>query len=98
MIYGVGIVSALVAAEHILRSNVRRRGNELPPLALGWKLIPAVIMTQSLSMHYLVQTLFLRRIDWRGVSYRIGWPDRIRLSAYRPFRPSARPESSHSVL
>jgi hypothetical protein len=85
-LYLAGLLSALTVGETLLRRIVRARRTDIPPVTFSWKTIPALLLTQVLAFHCLIATIFLRRIDWRGISYAIYGPENIRLLEYRPFR------------
>jgi glycosyltransferase involved in cell wall biosynthesis len=85
-VYLIGIVSALSVGEAVIRRIARARHSNVPPITFSWKTIPALLLTQVLALHCMVLTIFLRRIDWRGITYAIDGPEKIRLLEYRPFR------------
>lgn len=92
-----GLLSALNVGEVLIRRIVSKRGETVPPVLVSWKIIPAALLTQGLSLYCLVKTLFLRRIDWRGITYAIHGPENIRLLEYRPFQTQPA-DPTHSVI
>src|SRR5205807_2344784 len=84
-LYLGGLVSALGVGEVLIRRIVGARRTDIPAPAFSWKTIPALLVTQFLVFYCLVSTAFVRRIDWRGVTYAIEGSENIRLLEYRPF-------------
>src|SRR5207253_9722091 len=64
-----GLVVALGAGEVLIRRIVGTRRTDLPAPVFSWKTIPALLLTQFLAFYLLVSTVFVRRIDWRGITY-----------------------------
>jgi hypothetical protein len=96
-LYLAGMMSALSVGEWVIRRIVRARRSDVPPVTFSWKTIPALLLTQALVFHCMFATIFLRRIDWRGITYAIDGPENIRLLEYRPFR-SQRIDPTRSVV
>jgi cellulose synthase/poly-beta-1,6-N-acetylglucosamine synthase-like glycosyltransferase len=93
--YCIGMLSALTVGERLLW----QRSDPPPPPISTWKLVPATIVTQVLSIYAMIETMFMRSIDWRGVTYAIDGRDRIRLVEYKPYRaPVTKPGNARSVL
>jgi cellulose synthase/poly-beta-1,6-N-acetylglucosamine synthase-like glycosyltransferase len=98
-LYGVGMFSALAVGEVLIRRIIAKRGETLPYARVSWRMWPAGILTQLLSIYCLIASVFLRTIHWRGVAYAIHGPENIRLLEYHPFQPlSAATEPSRSVV
>jgi Glycosyltransferase like family 2 len=95
-LYLGGLVAALGVGEVLIRRIVGTRRTDLPASAFSRQTIPALLLTQLLTFYLLVATVFVRRIDWRGVSYAIQGPENMRLLEYRPFRGSPT-DSNRSV-
>ena len=70
-----------------MRRIVRGRGEDANwlPLASWPSYALALPLTQVVYALVLLSSLAIRKVDWRGVSYRIDGPFRIRLLEYRPF-------------
>src|SRR5205823_12365011 len=83
-VYFVGMASALLSGEWLMRSNMRRRLERVPAYPTIWKLIPAAFIAQVISMHFLWACVKARRVDWRGVTYALA-PGSVRLLEYRPY-------------
>jgi hypothetical protein len=97
--FTLGQLGALLTGEWLIRCNVANRQKEVPAFTWTIKLIPAAFLAQGLGIQGLIATLFLRRIDWRGISYAIYGPDRIRLLAYKPFDGARQQfDTDHSVM
>ena len=80
------MVGGLVAGDRLVRTNMRSRIADIPPPPMSWKILPAAIATQSLSMRLMIETLSLPRIDWRGIVYHLLPNSEIRLDKYEPFK------------
>ena len=74
----------------------RRVGCCRKPTAL-WRLI-AIPWTQVVYLVALISALLVRRVEWRGVVYRIDGPTRIRLLEYRPFQADTSADRSGQSL
>lgn len=57
----------------------------------NWRFPPKVVLATPLTAFVycscLLKTLFARRIDWRGIEYRIDGPWQIELVEYQPYQP-----------
>src|SRR5438874_4331448 len=67
--YTVGMVVILIIGERMFRGNMLKRLDHVPPYPPIWKLIPAIILAQSISMRHLVKCITAPSVDWRGVTY-----------------------------
>jgi hypothetical protein len=87
--YEICLLLLLPPVEVALRRIVRGRGETADWLPLSrWPAYAlALPLTQVVYALVLLSSLAVRRVDWRGVSYRIDGPFRIRLLEYRPFSP-----------
>ena len=86
-IYELGLLLLLPPVETAMRRIVRGRGEspERIPLLAWPQYALALPLTQLVYMLVLLSSLTIRRVDWRGVSYRIDGPFRIKLEKYRPY-------------
>jgi hypothetical protein len=91
------MAGGLVAGDRLVRTNMRSRIADIPPAPMSWKIIPAAIATQSLSMRLMIETLSLSRIDWRGIVYHLLPNGEIRLDKYEPFE-MLRSDPNRSVV
>jgi hypothetical protein len=96
--YAIGLLGAFLTGEWLVRRNMRGRIADVPPYPITWKIVPAAIMAQALSIHCMMATLTLRRIDWRGVHYAVEGPEKIRLVEYSPYLPPQTLDPTRSVV
>ena len=83
----------------MFRGNMLKRLEHVPPYPPIWKLIPAIILAQSISMRHLVKCITAPSVDWRGVTYALEGGGRVRLMEYRPYSGAERwKEASRSVV
>jgi cellulose synthase/poly-beta-1,6-N-acetylglucosamine synthase-like glycosyltransferase len=94
--YALGLLAALAALEALVRRRARERGEAPPPPPFSWKTLPALALAQAVHLGCLLSALGLRRVTWRGVTYRLGGRGQVRLLEYRPF--AAAPAAAESVL
>jgi hypothetical protein len=90
-LYFGGLMAALFLAERLIRSLVRRRGQELPPPVFHWRACVAAVLAHAIHIGCLAAAVCARRVAWRGVEYRVGGPKRVRLGEYRAFGRSEAP-------
>jgi hypothetical protein len=83
--FGLGIAGAIGWIDASLRSTAHKRSERLP--ACSWKLALAGPLAQVLYFAALVSVSFLRRVDWRGITYKLDGPTPVRLTAYHPYHP-----------
>jgi hypothetical protein len=84
------MLASLCFGESMVREAIRERGDPAPALPLSWKIVPAVLLAQAMSVYFMVVTIFLRKVEWRGIPYALNGMDNVRLLKYQPFRPSAK--------
>jgi cellulose synthase/poly-beta-1,6-N-acetylglucosamine synthase-like glycosyltransferase len=84
--YSSSLLVALARWESWVRRTMRARGDTVSPLS--WKLLWAVPVTQISFMACLCTALWTRKVEWRGVTYRLHGPSRIRMVEYRPYQPA----------
>src|SRR6185503_15218314 len=86
-LYELGLLLLLPPVDAAIRRIMRSRGETPEPVSiLSWPLYAlALPLTQIVYMLVLLSSLTVRRVDWRGVSYRIDGPFRIKLIEYRPY-------------
>lgn len=99
-VYELGLLLLLPPMEVAMRKIARGRGeptNWLPVSA--WPMYAlALPLTQFVYALVLLSSLTIRNVDWRGVSYKIDGPFRIRLVEYRPFQArEVAEEATHSL-
>jgi cellulose synthase/poly-beta-1,6-N-acetylglucosamine synthase-like glycosyltransferase len=81
--YCVGLASAMAWIDVALRSVARNRGDAIP--AFSWKLALAGPLAQGIYLAALVSVSFLRKVDWRGITYELYGRTPVRLTRYQPF-------------
>jgi hypothetical protein len=82
------MVGALLHVEKHARQMGRARGIEVRGLPCSVKTLPALALTMGLYAAALAAAVWARRVEWRGISYRIQPGGQVRLVTYRPYRPS----------
>jgi Glycosyltransferase like family 2 len=99
VLFELGSMLVLVAYEGAMRRAVAQRGESTRWLTpAGFVLFPlAVIATQMVYPVTLLRAMLVRKVEWRGVNYRIDGPWDIRLEAHRPFMHGARADVRHSL-
>jgi hypothetical protein len=93
-LHAAGMMSALFVAEYRIRQFVRRRGQEVPPTPLSWKLLLVPALAQLINAWCLAAAVFVRRVCWRGAEYAVAGPKRLRLVTYEPFEPALYPPAA----
>lgn len=98
-IYQLSLCPLIAWLERRMRMLVRHRGESLREWSPGllFKMMAAVLLTQVVYSRAMLQALLLRRIEWRGVEYRVGGPWKIELIEYRPYVASQPTESLESL-
>lgn len=97
--YGVITLCQLLLLEYLVRRIVKKR-NEctkwLTPLKLI-AFIPAMILTQLFYPKALLFALFSRKIEWRGIHYRIDAPLKVKMLNYEPYKIKERKNKNSSL-
>jgi len=96
--FTLGLFGALTLGEWSLKRIFENRGETFPALSFTWRIFPAGLLTQVLSIQCMIRVLFLRRIRWRGVEYAIHGPDNIRLLEYHPYVQDLQKDTTHSIV
>ncbi len=98
--YQLAIALMLLPMEFAVRRIVAARDEPTKwwSLAVLTKFFPAVAITQVIYAGALTVAYFMRVVDWRGVSYRIGGPWKIRLLEYRPYAPDESVDAADQSL
>jgi Glycosyl transferase family 21 len=97
-VYFAALMSILPLVERRIRRIVHARGQDIPPPAPLWRLLAASLLAQAIHCYCLAAAVLARRVQWRGVDYRIDGPQRIRLVTYEPFQPRPQPGPDHSIV
>jgi cellulose synthase/poly-beta-1,6-N-acetylglucosamine synthase-like glycosyltransferase len=96
-LYGLGLGYLLLRAERHIRDLARERGEEVAPMP--WQTWAAIPLTQAVYLAALLSASFMRRVDWRGITYELQGPRDVRLVEYRPYLVAARgPDRSASLI
>jgi len=97
--YRAGMLFMAPWMEAAVARVVRERGEstewqtELTWSRLAW----LVFLTQWVYTWALVRCLFIRGVNWRGISYRVHGPWNIQMLGYRHFSAGVCDESNHSL-
>jgi Glycosyl transferase family 21 len=95
--FALGLAGAMNWIDTGLRSMAAKRGERLP--GSSWKLALAGPLAQVIYLAALVSVNFLRKVDWRGITYELNGPTPVRLTAYQPYRAdSPRADRTASVV
>lgn len=89
VIFQVSNALLIVLAEFAARRVIRRRGEPTGWLSFaGWLALFCMIpVTQVVHALALFSTMWLKRVEWRGVEYQINGPWEIHMLSYRPYVP-----------
>jgi hypothetical protein len=84
--YLAGMLSLLALLERAIRRLLRERGESLPGFtpAMLMRIVVGVPLTQCLYMAAVIDCMFMRRVDWRGVSYQVDGPWNVQMIDYQP--------------
>lgn len=97
--YRLGMLLMAPWMEAAVASSVRERGEatrwqkDLSWTRLAW----LVLLTQWVYTWALVRCLFIRNVQWRGISYRVQGPWRIHMLGYRRYSAGGREDSMQSL-
>lgn len=91
-VYWTETVVLLVCVEVGVRRVVALRGDPTTWLGMGGVpyVVPAMLLTQAFSGAALLSTMFLKRVEWRGIEYEVRGAEKIRMMEYRPYSASNR--------
>ncbi|MBW4596920.1 MAG: glycosyltransferase family 2 protein [Brasilonema angustatum HA4187-MV1] len=95
-IYTVGLLLMMLALEQGVQQVIRKHGEPMTKLSALTivKMLIAIPLTQWVYGLAMVSSLGMRKVNWRGVTYRIKSPWNIRLVEYRPYQVSNRADNS----
>ncbi len=85
--YLLGMIALFALLEHAVRRVVRARSEATSRLRLPMllKALLAIPLTQFVYAAALLKVTRLRRVEWRGVTYTIEGPRRVRMVEYQPY-------------
>ncbi len=98
LLFLASVIVILATLESAVRKVLRVRDEAVAWLnpAVVLKLLVSLPLTQAVYSAAIVKTMFMRNVDWRGISYVIDGPFDVRLLEYRPFQTE--PESQDSMV
>lgn len=87
-IYTLGLLFLMLALEQGVQQVIRKHGEPMTKLSALTvaKMLIAIPLTQWVYGLAMVLSLGMRKVNWRGVTYRIKSPWNIRLVEYRPYQ------------
>lgn len=99
-IYVVIQILCIVILEDRVRSIVKRKGEILPSINVNtiFKVLAALPITQMVYGLALTLAIFMRQVEWRGITYQIKGPWDIKLVKYQPYTYSDKPIDSMASL
>jgi cellulose synthase/poly-beta-1,6-N-acetylglucosamine synthase-like glycosyltransferase len=86
--YCGGAVGAAYLLEREIRIKLKKRNENILSWSFG-KIIQMMLMvpiTQFIYLLTIFRLFFLRRVEWRGVEYEIGYGKQVRLIEYKPYK------------
>lgn len=88
--YMVALVLLLGILEQGVRKVVQARGEPMTEFSVITvaKILIAIPLTQLVYAVAMVSAMFVRNVEWRGITYQIKGPWNIRLVKYHPYQPS----------
>jgi cellulose synthase/poly-beta-1,6-N-acetylglucosamine synthase-like glycosyltransferase len=97
--YRAGMLAMAPWMEAAVASVVRRRGETTEwQSGLTWtRMAWLAFLTQWVYTWALVRCLFMRSVDWRGISYRVRGPWNIQMLGYRRYSTGDRDDPLHSL-
>jgi cellulose synthase/poly-beta-1,6-N-acetylglucosamine synthase-like glycosyltransferase len=86
----------LSIADRQINRLAQKRG--APPYPYPWKLLLALPLTQAVYLAALVSACFIRKIEWRGITYQVDGSGRVRLMEYRPYQRASHVRKADTSL
>jgi hypothetical protein len=96
VLYALGLGLCLAWADRQINRMVQARGEA--PYSFSWPSLLAGPFTMAVYLACLVSASFVRRVEWRGITYTLEGARRIRMVEYRPFRNTVRERDPHPSL
>ncbi|MGF1675185.1 MAG: glycosyltransferase [Rivularia sp. (in: cyanobacteria)] len=95
-IYIVTQILCLVILEYKVRDIFQRKGETLPLVDVRtiFQVLLALPLTQMVYALALTEAMFMRQVEWRGITYQIKSPWNIKLVEYQPYTYSEKPVDS----
>jgi glycosyltransferase involved in cell wall biosynthesis len=91
-----GLFSGTMWIDGALRVRERIHGETLPRLPM--KTILAVPLMQFVYLAALLSATFARRVEWRGATYELLGPMKLRLVEYQPYHAEAEDQGSRTSV
>ena len=101
ILYELVVMLMLPPMEFAVRNIVKARGEPIDWLSLKTllHLLFAIPFTAVVYTAALASACFVRAVNWRGISYHVGGPWKIRMLEYRPYEESDEPQQiTHESL
>jgi glycosyltransferase involved in cell wall biosynthesis len=92
----MGLFTGSMWIDGALRTIARSNGQTLPRLPI--KTVLAVPLMQFVYLAALISAAFARRIEWRGATYELLGPRKLRLVEYRPYSAESSGADSRASL
>lgn len=100
IVYMVSLVLLLLILEESVRKVIRARSEPTIQFSATMiaKILMAISLTQLVCAVALVSAMFMRNVEWRGITYQIKDPWNIRLIKYYPYQPYQQAETNTSLI
>lgn len=87
IIYVITQILCLIILELAVRNTVKQKGETLPSIDIGsaLKVFLTLPLTQIVYALALTSAMFMRKVEWRGITYQIKGPWDIKLVKYQPY-------------
>jgi hypothetical protein len=95
-LYALGLGLCLAWADRHINRLVQARGGSA--YGFSWQSLLAGPFTMAVYVACLVSAAFVRRVEWRGITYALEGARRIRMTEYRPYRSAAQERDPHPSL
>jgi hypothetical protein len=95
-LYALGLGLCLAWADRHIDQLVQARGEAA--YSFSWRSLLAAPFTLAVYVACLVSAAFVRRVEWRGITYALEGARRIRMVAYRPYHSIAKERDAHPSL
>jgi hypothetical protein len=95
-LYSLGLGLCLAWADRHINRLVQARGGAA--YSFSWRSLLAAPFTMAVYVICLISAAFVRRVEWRGITYNLEGARRIRMVEYRPFRSTIKERDPHPSL
>jgi hypothetical protein len=96
-VYSLAITTALSWADRLINRLAQKRGDAF--YSYSWRAFLAALPTQAFHLAAVVSAGFIRKVEWRGITYQVKGSGQVRLLEYRPYRPAPqRPQTETSLV